>query len=356
MEFNEMSISKIMPEYLVQKVIYEFSKRFQEDSNNDIVTNEQYCHYLLLNLSDSFNVPPHLCRKRMRQLGYDIFDGIYRDNKEQLSFIFPPGTLKEDESFVIDQFNYKTLLVKNRKFAILMESNIYIYLGNVVCFNDSKYVKKTKSPKKDEFVLTNYAREHADECLMIFKYKAANKPKKLFCFAAMTCLDYIPEYNEDKPVSFELCKANSQLDVAKIEKVEKYNNNINELNSDKLKSFANTLIYHMRNKEMGEGELALATNLSLTTIQNYCKIEKNGKKINHDPRNVMAICIGLGLERIDIYDLFKKASYDINENTMQNRAYRYIIENDLIEEGIKECNKYIRLFGQEDIPYHHKNS
>ena len=53
-----------------------------------------------------------VAKARMRQLGYDFVDGTileYEENGNKIQpapFSFPPGTLKENETFVIYRDNY----------------------------------------------------------------------------------------------------------------------------------------------------------------------------------------------------------------------------------------------------------
>ena len=107
----------------------------------------------------------------------------------------------------------------------------------------------------------------------------------------------------------------------------------------------------MRRISITKPDLASEIKLSTTIIDDYCRGEKEP-----DPRNVMTLCIGLNLEKDYIYDMFAKLKnkYDINADTMQNRAYKFIINNGYVEHGLTECNKILRVFGQKPLPYHSK--
>lgn len=80
----------------------------------------------------------------------------------------------------------------------------------------------------------------------------------------------------------------------------------------------------------------------------YCDYVKKQPK---DARNVMTLCICLELDIDSCYDRFKKINYDINTDTMRNRAYRYII-NTLTSDLIR-CNRILVLFGEDTLPYKH---
>ena len=351
---NELSIRLIMPKHLVEKAIYEFSKSVPDIFFSDNVPKNQFFHSLLFDLSEKFKVPPSISRKRMLQLGYDIFDGMFIDvgnNIIEPPFMFSPGTLNEYESFIIDKINYERLLDTNKNFAELIATNRYVYLGYVVFLNDSKYVKKSKNSRYHDFELTEYAREHADECLIVFSYKSEKNIKYSSKIYGETYLNNIPEFFKEGPESFELCKVNNGLDEESMKEIDKYNNIMNEL--AKYKTFGNTLVYHMRRKDEYIETLEKKTALSKTIIDKYCK-----GKSEPVPRNVMTLCIGLKLEKDFIYDMFAKLKnkYDINADTMQNRAYKFIINNGYINSGLSECNKILRVFKQDPLPYTRGNS
>lgn len=67
-------------------------------------------------------------------------------------------------------------------------------------------------------------------------------------------------------------------------------------------------------------------------------------------KNVMALCIGLELDSEECYDMFKKAGYNVREDTLMNRAYRFLFS--CTNSGLQECNKILRYFNQDELPYH----
>ena len=122
--------------------------------------------------SEIYGVSCYVAKERMRQLGFDFVDGTFIecDGKLMRPFIFPQNTLKYDETFVIDSENYERLLRENKKFAELIEKRYFVYTGYVVCYNNPKYIKHKISHGVIEYALSDYAREHADECCYKFKY------------------------------------------------------------------------------------------------------------------------------------------------------------------------------------------
>ena len=128
-----------------------------------------------------YGVSPYVAKERLRQLGYDNVDGtiIEFDGDKKKPITFPRGTLKGNETFVINRDNYERLLWKSKDFSELINSGRYIYLGYVVCLVDQKYVDVIINEDGFGFHLTTYAREHADECCIKFAVKSVyNKCEK----------------------------------------------------------------------------------------------------------------------------------------------------------------------------------
>lgn len=334
---NELSWRIVMPEVDVKYWLEILSK---------IASKEIFSKYLgheaqIYGIASHYKVSPYVVKKRLRQLGYDWADGtwIEIDGKRYPEFQFPQGTLKEDETFIIDCSNYEKLLRENEEFAELINSGRYIYIDYAVCLLDPKFVD-------DKNKLTDHAREHADECLIRFKYRSIENKSSTYPYKARSYLNKIPDYNAVVPESFELCKEDTGLDQATKKMIKNFNDKLNELNSDKLSTFANTVIYHMKEKEIDDKELAKRTKLSIEAIK---KIYIGKTKIV-DKRNVMTLCIALELDLEESWDLFKKADYDLMQDSLQNRAYRFIIKNQY--NTVTECNKILHYFCQDELPYH----
>ncbi len=105
----------------------------------------------------------------------------------------------------------------------------------------------------------------------------------------------------------------------------------------------------MKEKEIDDKELHKRIGLSIAAIEKIY----TGKTEKVNIKNVMALCIGLQLDSEECYDMFEKAGYNIREDTLRNRAYRYLFNNAFL--GLKECNKILRYFNQEELPDHKKN-
>lgn len=293
-----------------------------------------------------YGVSPYVAKERLRQLGYDNVDGtiIEFDGDKKKPFTFPRGTLNENETFVINRVNYERLLRENKDFAELINSGRYVYLGYVVCLFDNKYINIEENGESIEPILSEYARENALKCLLKFQCKMRFVSKQPYYYNVLY-LNKIPDYNETAYDEFKLSEEDTDLDPNTISDIKKYNEILTELHSSKPKeSLANTVIYYMKRKSIHDNELYKKAGLSLTALR---KIYQGGTE-RPKMRTIMGLCIGLELDNEECYDMFEKAGYNVREDTMRNRAYRYLFG--CTESGLNVCNKILRYFNQKEFP------
>lgn len=306
----------------------------------------QACVIIFANI---YGVSCYVAKERLRQLGYDDVDGtfIIIDGCMYQPFLFPRGTLKENESFVINRDSYERLLRENKEFAELINSGRYVYLGYVVCQLDAEYIDVVPDEDDIRLVLSEYARENAHKCLLKFQFRNENTSDTLYYYKGASYLNKIPEFNKIVPESFDLCEEDAGLDPNTVAEIKEYNDTLDMLNSPECKkSFANTVVYYMQKRKIEDTELSERIKLTVPAIKKIYTGET--EKVN--VRNVMALCIGLELDSEECYDMFEKAGYDVREDTMQNRAYRFLFSCTC--SGLQECNKILRVFNQEELPYH----
>jgi len=117
-----------------------------------------------------YNVPSYVAKERLRQLEYDFVDGtcIEVDGDNKKPFYFAPHTLNENETFVIDRAHYERLLQENKDFANLINSGKYVYIGYVICLLDAQYIDAEFTENGVKLALSDYARNHANECCLKF--------------------------------------------------------------------------------------------------------------------------------------------------------------------------------------------
>lgn len=253
--------------------------------------------------------PVLLQKKRLRQLGHDYVDGtiIELDKEKKQPFYFLPGTLKDNEIFVIDNEEYKRLLSTDNSFAKLINSGKFIYLGYVVCLFESKYIDFVEKSGKVEFVLSNYAREHADECCLIFSRHIVSVINEKYKFGEQA---YLCKFNSgdyiDKSSLDEFCLSEKVMENIRdhIESKQLEEHDVIELAKmkiDKIENFSETLEYHINTKKIKIRDIIEVTGLSKTIIWKYRKGSQTPSL-----ENVMLLCLACRLSKILCLDLIKK--------------------------------------------------
>lgn len=348
---NALSIRIAMPRELVVRAFQEARAaahpyKFTGDHVEDI----------LERIAALFDVPKFVAKQRVRQLGFDGADGafVYVDGEYHDPFWFTEGMLDQRQTFVIDRSGYEQLYRSNTEFAALIDSGRFIYIGYVVCINDPKYIVADTDFRCPELKLSDYAREHADECCLVFSWRSTSYLKDQFEFYGQAYLskevnaDYYVERTYDKDFNSkclqtadEIAKAVATYNAAQdAEKKVRQEMSVNGCDT-----FADSLKYHMTRKKVKVEELSERSGLSDTTIKNY----RSGT-IPYPPiENVMAVCIGLNLHRPYCIDLLGTANYQINRDDPRSRAYRFLL--DYTDGTLKQWNMILDQFGQPHIPY-----
>lgn len=348
---NALAIRIAMPQGLLKKAICE-----ARDAAPPYYFTGELVEYTLRCVAEMFDVPIFAAKQRARQIGFSGTDGafVYVDGKWHESFWFSEGVIAHNETYVIDKASYNRLYQSNADFAALIDSGKFVYLGYVTCINDPKYVTADLSHGRAVLKLTDYAREHADECCLVYTYRSTSYLKDEYEFYGQCYLskevkaDNYGEHTYDKDFNHkcvqtadDIAKAVAAYNAAQDEekKVRR------EMASKDCDSFADSLKYHMTRKKVKVEELSERSGLSDTTIKNY----RSGKIPNPPIENVMAICIGLNLYKPYCIDLLGTASYSLDKDTPRNRAYRFLL--DYTDGTLEQWNGILEQFGQPHIPY-----
>lgn len=344
---NALAIRIVMPRELAKKALQE-SWDMLPPSTPLVCTVEE----TLKKVAKLFGVSEFVAKQRARQLGFDFVDGAFIrvDGKTYPPFIFKKNTLVQHQTFLIDQAGYEKLYRSSTDFSSLIDSGKFIYLGYVTCINDPKYIDVEQLGQNIRLVLSSYAREHADECCLVFSWQGKTKLKEQFEFygQAFLCKDvsadsYV-EHSYDKNFN-EKCLQTAEdisLEVDKYMKaMDAHNKTLNELS--KYTTFAEALKYHMERKKISVEVLAERSGLSDTTIKNY----RSGE-VNPPIENVMAVCIGLNLSKVYSFNLLEFADYSIDRDSPRNRAYKFLL--DYSDGTLEQWNQILDSFHQPHIP------
>ena len=332
---NELAIRVAMPKHLVEKAIEEYNNDESVHDPTDKPFSGMYYHHMIEKLSWDFNVPEEAVKERLRQLGYDYADGTFFTVEDctYKPFSFAQGTLKENETFVIDRDNYERLLRENKDFAELIELKICVYTGHVVCINSPKYIDYSICSKQLRYSLSEYALGHADECCLIFtSYTSYDTYKQIpLMWNSYLCCDII---SNDKALRFK-AEENMKVSEYRARYIERIKND-EELYDKILKAgkdeFSEIFTFIMDKEYVDEEsdkmpqlrkkDLAVFIGCDDKTIQNY----RNGGYPDTIEK-VMLVCLALETGPKVSKHLIKKSVGDIPDIGTKKIAYETLLEH-----------------------------
>ncbi|MGN0622146.1 MAG: ImmA/IrrE family metallo-endopeptidase [Porcipelethomonas sp.] len=280
----------------------------------------------VIRFAKAYGVSCFVAKKRLRQLGHDYVDGtiIELDKEKKQPFYFLPGTLRDNETFVIDRTNYERLLQEDNEFAELIESGVCIYVGYVVCIYDAKYIKPSINNEKISYNLTDYARDHAEECCLKFSvYKKEILNEKDILYGP----EYLCNVADNNEFEFQYIKNDEQEKFFQM----KADNNLrdklllDEINKAGITTFSEALKYIMDKvcePCLKKKDLAGFLGCDEKTIQNY----RNGKSPD-TVEKVMLICYKCKLGQEVGYFLIEKSVGGIPNDGVKRAAYNMMLSS-----------------------------
>ena len=269
-------------------------------------------------IADFYQVSKTLAKIRVMDMGFPAEGAfVYMDGCYYPPYIYKPGALKKDESFILDEKNEIYLSFFDPKISELVRNGSIVYANFAYCINDEKYVTYSEVGVP---ILTDYALEHMEECC--FKFKRKNRVSQLYddsyykqCFL---CRDVDAD-------SFVEADFNSEdednQDVAKraeeMRKISKAAKSLADIFEEMPGSFSKTLTYHMKRKDITVEELEGASGVSVRSIGTY----RNDPNAKPDFYTVLALCIGMKLHPSLTVNMLEKAGYSLYQPFSEEKAY-----------------------------------
>lgn len=300
-----------------------------------------------------FDVSPFVAKQRAIQLGWDVAAGtfIFIDGHYHKPFIFKQGILNSRQTFVISKTGLSKVCRENKKIADLLISKKFIYLGYVVCLNDEQYIERNSNNINEssgfEYDLTDYGRNHVDECCLVFNWDSISGVTDDGGFYGQCYLSQdVSAYNRIEH-SYDYDFENNQDVVSLAEEIAKYkaafaeeDNVLRELPGE----FSETLYYHMKRKKVTVEELSFRSKLSSTTIKNY----RSGRS-NPELDNIMAVCIGLNLPEKYCDHMLDTVGMALTDKNLKQKVYRILIR-EYSDGTIDQWNEILKCFNLGLIP------
>lgn len=146
--------------------------------------------FAVKSLADFFDVSVVSAKIRLAELGFEFVEGtsVYMDGKYYPPYSFKMGSLKKNQTFIIDVKSAVIEATFNQSLGELAHSGAIIYANGMYCINDEKYVSRSDTGTP---ILTDYALEHVDECCLAFdrKIRVSNKYDDSYYRVCFLCRD-----------------------------------------------------------------------------------------------------------------------------------------------------------------------
>jgi len=329
---NALAPRILMPARQTKEKIIELieknKKILTDGSKADIIES------VIFELSEFFGVSKLAAKIRMIDLGYQEAEGVYTyvDDHYILNYIFEENAIRRGQTYTIGiqdaLFEYAT----NLKFREIINSGNYLFVENHFCINDSKYIRFNESGLPQ---LTDYARQHIDECCFVFNIKARANDKygvkyysECILFRSMISNKIIDTEYDDSKHNIEVAQRAKDLqDTAR---------DILSIKNSLPNNFSKKLIFHMKRKNCTVEKLAEKALIGVRTIQRI----RNDEDYPITMENVVAICIGLQLHPIFSKDLIEKAGLKF-KCSEKHIIYELILDS-CYNESIHYCNEILR--------------
>lgn len=314
----------------IEELIEKNKRVLQTDNIADIMES------VVFELSDFFEVSKQAAKIRMIDLGYTEAIGVftYVDDHYISNYAFERSALKKKQTFTIGMqdalFEYAT----NPDFRKLIDSGKYVYVDAHFCINDTKYVIRNENGYAE---LTDYARQHIDECCLVFDIKTRRNDRYGTKFYTECVLfrnvisDTIIEAKYNHSVQNQLTEARA-LEIKKIKEEAKRTANIMR---SLPATFSDTLIAHMDRLNITVENLEEKSLVNARTIQRMRNDERYQPKL----ATIVAVCIGLQLSPILSADMIRKSGNTFRA-TEEHIIYQMLL-NSHYQNSIYECNEIL---------------
>ena len=282
-------------------------------------------------LAREFGLPHFRIRARMIQLGHIEAKGAlnYAEKKLIQPFAFDTEAWREEQhTFVVDRDTVSALMRQNDDFRAVMQSRSYIYADGHVVRNDPRFVKSVR----DQFVLTDWANAHVDECCLRFVRVFVQQDVGKYIFGRMYYdADYV------KQTQFYLHDLINQDHLDELEAKYRYCR-------DFPISFRDAV--DQLRKRKGLSQISLSEQLSMDKATLLRWLDDPTKYRNEDFLTTLALVLGLPdwLSRL----LFKRAGFQLDDDNRRHQALAYILRVQSAD-GIEAANDFLKRNNQHPL-------
>lgn len=303
-------------------------------------------------MAEYFETSKTVAKTRLIDFGYNEVRGLMQSANGSLVPSYM-STLRDNETYTIDEADGIKEYLRNEEFRKVIDSGTYLYVEGHYCRNDRRYIY-TDQYGWDH--LTPYAREHMDECCLVFEqvYQSGltsvlngiirRAPAKKSQEKRYKKKDgSSPVTEEGRKLRAQILKAEANDPFAK-------------------KTFNQLTIDLMEWRKMNILPLAEATGLSRDTIKNM----RNDPDRVFPIQEVIAVAIALHLAPEQSQEYVRQAPSNFL-GTDEMRLYRYalkewyklpvaVVNRKLVEMGARPLTKLVDGYDENGVEIEERSS
>ncbi len=327
----------LMPKKMSIQKITELKKEVENEDFFGNMTKTELWEEVLKRFAKFFGASIFSAKIRIKELGFQEIEGIknYIDDEYIPSFFFKKGVLKKNQTFLINNSGLAKLLTTNLFIQDALQSEKLLYINKMLVANNPKYVNL------DTYELTDYAKEHAHECAVIFTTKRLGinenglVDKQSFLFSSPANRKEISEVDSEQLLNVI---KNANVHASHFES---HKNNLPmELGA--------TLEYHYKKAKENKilhsyEEYSFECDLDIKTIRAFEKGERTPNRTQ-----ILKMAFGLRLSSPYIIDLLQKGDCAMTKNSMENTLLTSVMLG-CQRKGLPKVYKQLYKVGMSDI-------
>lgn len=290
-------------------------------------------------LATFFCVSRTAAKIRMIDAGYEEAIGTftYIDGRYVKPHRFKKGTLERNQTFSIGAEDAAIQSITNPEMAALVRDGSYIYVDSHFVLNHPKYITRDIF---GQTVLTDYARNHMEECCLVFELSVKSRCKERYyteCFLnrdKTSNIDFDIKYCNGFEYATPEKKAEILADTL-ADEMRVYN----ELPT----SFTKSLQMVFAWKNVTFVEIEKRTMLSSKTVSRIVNGENQGS-IN----SIILICLGLHLPPEISKHIIDKSPFSLSFSNQSHLWYNFVLTH-LYTKSMAEIRAFLQEHGADPL-------
>jgi hypothetical protein len=223
----------------------------------------------------------------------------------------------------------------NPDFRQLIDSGKYVYVDAHFCVNDTKYIRLNESGYAE---LTDYARQHIDECCLIFDIKARRNDRygAKYYTECVLFRNIVSDTIIEAKYSSSPQNQRTEARAVELKKISNEAKRTANIMRGLPATFSDTLIAHMDRLDITVEKLEEKSLVNARTIQRMRNDERYQPKLG----TIVAVCIGLQLNPVFSADMIRKSGNTFRA-TEEHIIYQMLL-NSYYQNSIYECNEILQ--------------